>query len=407
MRYVLDVVAATEGVEHHVALPRRGGVAGRSGALADTTAAGRLAADGAAIHVVAMRRNPLHPRNAAAVASVRQVIASVRPQVVHGHSTVGGAVARLAAGVAGVPCAYTPNGLMTSAPAVALERLLGPVTGRFVAVSASEGERAVALGLVPAGRVTVIPNGISLEAADEGKRPAGSDWGGLRGRLGLPPGTPLVATVARLAPQKAPEQFVRACAAVNRRRPGVHFLSVGLGPLQRRVDREVGRSGLRGRFHQIAHFPSAATVMGELDVLLLLSRYEGGPYVPLEAMRAGVPVVLSNVVGNRDTVDDGVSGFLVPFGDSEAAAVAVVRLLDDRRLRASVVARASERLHRDFGVALMAQRHAALYAELAGSGPAPETGTGARRRLRTLRLPQPSSGQSSKRPDATASQYSS
>jgi glycosyltransferase involved in cell wall biosynthesis len=405
VRYLFDVVAATEGVEHHVALPEHGGVAGRSGAVADTAAAGRLGAHGAVIHLVDMRRNPLHPRNAAAVASVRHLITAVRPHVVHGHSTVGGAVGRLAAAAAGVPCAYTPNGLMTSVPAVAFERLLGPLTGRFVAVSASEGERAVALGLVLAGRVTVIPNGISLKPLGDGKPAAGS--GGLRGRLGLPEGTPLVATVARLAPQKAPEQFVRACAAVSRRRPGVHFLLVGLGPLQRRVDREVGRSGLRGRFHQIAHFPSAATVMAELDVLLLVSRYEGGPYVPLEAMGAGVPVVLSDVVGNRDTVEDGVSGFLVPFGDSEAAAVAVIRLLDDRQLRASVVERAGERLRRDFGVALMAQRHAALYAELASAGRPPDPGTAAGRRLRTLRLPHASSGQSSKPPDATASQYNS
>jgi glycosyltransferase involved in cell wall biosynthesis len=388
VRYLLDVVSATPDTEHHVVLPRHEGVAGRSGALADTTAEDRLAAAGAVLHIVDMRRNPLHAVNAVAVGAVRRVIADIQPAVVHGHSSVGGAVARLAARSAGLPCAYTPNGLMTSPAAVAFERALGPLTTRFIAVSATEGEQVAARKLVPASRITVIPNGIDL-ATPDGEVPD------VRAQLGLPPGTPLVATVARLAPQKAPEQFVRACAAVARRRPGVHFLLVGLGPLQRRVDHEVAQGGLSGRFHQIPHFPNAAVLMTQFDVLALLSRYEGGPYVPLEAMRAGVAVVLSDVVGNRDTVDHGATGWLVPFGDAEAAATAIIRSLDDREGRQRLVAAASARLARDFGLGLMGERLAALYRQLAGE------------RCSTRRLPHANSGQSSKDPDASAWQNSS
>ncbi len=359
VRYLIDVVRATPG-DHHVALAQHDGVAGRSGALADTTAAARLASDGATLHVVDMRRNPLHPANAGAAVTVRRVIAEVAPEVVHGHSSVGGAVARLAGGWAGVPCAYTPNGLMTSPAAVVFERCLGGLTGRFVAVSATEGEQVVARGLVPRERMVVIPNGIDLAPA----APTDID---VRSRLGLPPGTPLVATVARVAAQKAPEQFVRACAAVARRRPAVHFLLVGLGPRQAKVDRELARAGpaLAGRFHQIPHLADAAAVMGQFDVFVLLSRYEGGPYVPLEAMRAGVPVVLSDVVGNQDTVTPGTTGFLVPFGDADAAATAVIELLDDGRLRESVVTAARARLAQDFDVKVMGERLARLYSELA------------------------------------------
>lgn len=361
MRYLFDAVSSTPGVEHHVALAQHEGVAGRSGALADTSAAGRLRALGATLHVIEMRRNPLHPTNARAIVAVGRVISEVRPEVVHGHSSVGGAVARLAARAAGLPATYTPNGLMASVPAVAFERVLGPLTARLVAVSPTEGERAVALKLVPESRVAIIRNGIQLESPPA----AGGDWDNLRARLGLPPGTPLVATVARVAAQKAPEEFVRACAAVARRRPGVHFLLIGLGPQQRRVDRAVAAGGLAGRFHQISHVPDAAALMAQFDVFVLLSRYEGGPYVPLEAMRAGVPVVLSDVCGNHDTVEQGVTGFLVRFADAEAAATAIVRLLDDGALRSTVVARARERLRRDFDVRLMGERLAALYAELA------------------------------------------
>ena len=365
MRYLLDVVGSTPAVEHHVALPQRQGVAGRSGAMADTTAGDGLAAGGATLHVVDMRRNPLHPANGAAIGNVARLISEVGPDVVHGHSSVGGAVARLAARSRAVPCVYTPNGLMTSPPAVVVERRLGRLTERFVAVSASEGERVGALGLVPTSRVVVIPNGIDL--ATTRAAPPGSGPGDIRARLGLPPGTPLVATVARVAAQKAPEQFVAACAAVARRRPGVHFLLVGFGPRQRRMDRQVAAAGLGERFHQIRHLPDAGAVMAQFDVFVLLSRYEGGPYVPLEAMRAGVPVVLSDVVGNHDTVEPGVTGFLVPFGHAEAAATAIIGLLDDVSLRDAIVAGASVRLGRDFDVRIMGMRLADLYRELASS----------------------------------------
>ena len=398
MRYLLDVVTSAQGVEHHVALPQHHGVAGRSGAVADESAARLLGAGGATLHVVDMRRNPLHLANATAVATLRRLISEVRPDVVHGHSSVGGAAARLAAWGQPAPCIYTPNGLMTSRPAVAIERVLGRGTDRFIAVSASEGERVVALRLVPASRVSVIPNGIDLDTgapAAVGASGASGATGAapvLRAQLGLAPGTPLVATVARVAAQKAPEQFVRACAAVARRRPDVHFLLVGLGPQQSRVDREVAAGRLTGRFHQIPHLEQAAAVMEQLDVFALLSRFEGGPYAPLEAMRAEVPVVLSDVVGNRDTVVHGSSGFLVPFGDSEAAADAIVNLLDDLALRAAVIRAATDQLRANFDVALMGQRLTGLYEELAGS------------RRSTRRLPHPRSGNSSKRPDPSASQ---
>ena len=375
MRYLLDVVASTPDACHHVAMPDHHGVAGRSGAVSDRGAAGHLAAEGATVHVVDMRRNPLHPANMAAVVATRRLIGRVGPDVVHGHSSVGGLVARLAASRARVPCVHTPNGVMTGLAAVTFERMLGPLTDRFVAVSASEAEQVAALKLVAPERIAVIPNGIDLAV------PGGDESADVRRRLGLPAGTPLVATVARLAAQKAPEQFVRACAAVARRRPGVHFLLVGLGPRQRQVDREIVAGHLAGRFHQIEHLNDAAAAMRAFDTFVLLSRYEGGPYAPLEAMRAGVPVVLSDVVGNRDTVVAGVTGLLVPFGQPEAAATAIIRLLDDRVLRAAIVAAASARLRQEFDIALMGERLAALYRELA--------------RRSTRRLPQASSGLSS------------
>ncbi len=105
--------------------------------------------------------------------------------------------------------------------------------------------------------------------------------------------------------------------------------------------------------------------MAQLDVFALPSRYEAGPYAPLEAMRAGTPVVLSDVVGNRDTVVDGESGLLVPPDDPEALAAAVSRVLEEPELGAGLAAAARDRLEAEFDVRRMAERVGALYEAVA------------------------------------------
>lgn len=362
-RHVADVVRAAPHVEHHVALPPIGRLAASSGAVVDEAAVAAMADHGAVLHRVDMRRSPLHPANPVAGARLVALCRQVHPDVLHGHSSVGGALARLAGPPTRVPVVYTPNGLATSASAVRVERLLGRSTAALVAVSDSEAALARRLRLIRPDRLWVIPNGIDLD------RPAPGDVPDLRGRLALTPGVPLIGTVARLVDQKAPEDFVAVCAGVTRRRPDAHGLLIGMGPLQPMVDRAVARGGLAGRFHQIKHLPRADAVLDQLDVFVLASRFEGGPYTPLEAMRAGVPVVLTDVVGNRDVIEPGRSGVLCPFGDIDGMARAVVELLEHDGPRVAMVAAATDRLHERFDLQAMGEALTGLYRTVVGEHP--------------------------------------
>jgi glycosyltransferase involved in cell wall biosynthesis len=85
-------------------------------------------------------------------------------------------------------------------------------------------------------------------------------------------------------------------------------------------------------------------------------------------MRAGTPVVLTDVVGSRDAVEPGITGLLVPPADPGAAAEAVLGLLEDPARRAALADRARQRLVEQFDVAAMGARHDALYAELVDGG---------------------------------------
>ena len=354
-RHVADVVRHTTGFAHHIAVPppdRPGGPSG--GALYDRAMLARMEADGATIHHVDMRRQPWHPANLRALPRLGALASGIDATLIHGHSSVGGALARVAGRRARLPVVYTANGVATGAPYQLIERALGRLTDVWVAVSPSEAATAERTGLAPAGRIVVIPNGIELGRAG----PSAVD---LRDQLGLPAGTPLVGTVARLVPQKSPVTFVRTAAMVAAANPDAHFVLIGMGPLQAGVDAEVSRHGLGPRWHQIQHIDDAASVLAQLDVFVLASAFEGAPYTPLEAMRAGVPVVLTDVVGSRDAVEDGVSGLIRPAGDAAGLAAAVAGLLHDPLLRERLTAAAAARLAARFDVEEMGRRLGQAY----------------------------------------------
>ena len=312
-RHLLDRVERAE-VDHVVVVPPR-----RVGGHTDPRAVQRLRAAGAAVHLVEMRRSPSSSTNVTAVRAVGRLVSTSGADVVHGHSSIGGVVARLAAFATGRRAVYTPNGLAPGSLAQGVERLLGRITAVVVAVSPSEQAEVLRRRLVPPNRVAVIPNGIDPAVPP---RPARS----LRDIVGVPDGAPLVGSVGRLVDQKAPLDLVRSWAEVSVRVPRARFVLVGDGPLAGAVDALATSVGLDGRYTRLPVLADADAHLADLTVFTLASRFEGSPYVVLEAMRAGVPVVATRVTGTRDLLGGG-AGILVPAGDAKVLADATVAAL--------------------------------------------------------------------------------
>ena len=359
VRHVADVVTHAD-ADHHVAAPRR-----RAGWVTDHALLRAIAEAGAVVHPIDMRRRPTSPHNAAALATLTRDIRRLRPDVVHGHSSVGGALGRLATIGTAAATVYTPNGVSSQRAVVAVERRLGRRTDVLVAVSASEGELVRRLRLVPDGRVAIVPNGIDLT-------PPPPHTTNLRAVLRIPEGAPVVGCVARLVPQKAPVDAVLAFARVATNLPDAHLVIVGSGPLRPQVDAAAVAAGLAARVHVVPVLEGAAAAFPQFDVILLPSRFEGCPYVVLEAFRAGVPVVASDVVGTRDVIADGESGLLVQLGDIDGYAAAVERLIGEPPLRAALTDAGRQRLASSHDVTTMGRRLSDLYVRLAaGDGRRP------------------------------------
>ncbi|HEY1827360.1 MAG TPA: glycosyltransferase [Acidimicrobiales bacterium] len=358
LRHLVNVLQTIPDVEHHVVLPPDLDDLSPDQLSANAMAVQEMLDSGATIHRIDMLRNPLHPKNVTGLLRLRRLVRRLKPTLVHGHSSVGGAFARAAVWGTTVPDIYTPHGLLTSRPVLMVEKILAHRTSRFVAVSPSEGARALDIGLTSKERLVVIPNGVPLE-------PPLPNTYDLRKDIGLHADVPLVGTVSRLAHQKAPVDFVRICAAVGEAQPDVHFVLIGAGELQPELDAAVAEAGLVDRFHQIAFLRWAPLAISQLDVFVLASRFEGAAYAPLEAMQAGVPVVLTDVTGNKDTVENGVSGLLYPFGDVQGMSDGVLRLLTDMKMRDTVVEAALERVRVHFDRLQSGASLEALYREIA------------------------------------------
>src|SRR6185295_16956717 len=112
--------------------------------------------------------------------------------------------------------------------------------------------------------------------------------------------------------------------------PQAIFVLVGGGPLEKQLRARAAALKIPAeRFYFLGHREDAEALYPAFDLLVLSSLYEGLPYVLLEAMARGVPVVATDVLGSRDVVDDGQTGLLARVNDPRDIADKILTLLND------------------------------------------------------------------------------
>ncbi len=311
-------------------------------------------------------------RDAAAAARLAFLFARRRPDVVHAHTYKAGVLATFAARAAGVRAVvFTPHGHIFAPgariPGVpgdgwrlgvlrSVTRLAGACAHRVTALSERDLAEQLALGLAPPDRHVVIPNGIDLDRYDRPRAP---------GRGGT-----VIGTVGRFSTEKGHRLLLEAFGRVRRARPQSRLVLVGYGDLEPEL-RRAAEALAPGGAVEFAGARESAEALPAFDVYVQPSLYESQGLAILEAMAAGVPVVATDVGGVRDAVRDGETGLLVPPGDPEALAAAILRLAADPGLSAALAARARARVRERHSSARMVGAYASLYRELLGSGSAP------------------------------------
>jgi glycosyltransferase involved in cell wall biosynthesis len=284
---------------------------------------------------VRMEREPRPLRDTAALVRLRKLIKRGRFDVIHTHSSKGGFLGRLAARLAGFGgrVVHTPHifpfehGWHPTVCAfyAMLERRALAWTDVIVALTAYQKLRAMqALGAA-ADRVQVVPNGVDAERF----RPMGA--APAREMLAIDPGAFVVAFVGRPVVQKGMDVLVRALTG----RREVTVLHAGGMTRPEGVAPGVDWRGL-GVLEDIRPVYAAA------DAVAVPSRFEGMPYVVLEAMSMGRPVVASALPGLDELVENRQTGLLVMPEDAAALGRALERLREQPRLAARLGAAARE-----------------------------------------------------------------
>lgn len=362
-RHLTDLARglARRGVEVHLAV-----AAERQPDFRETLA--ELSAEGCRVHEVPMVRSIRPLLDARHLRRLEDLLREVQPDLVHTHSSKAGVLGRLASLRTGVGRrVHTPHtlaflfaemfGPLKRRLFFQIERSLARGTDAMVAVSESEARTFAGSGVVDPDRVRVVPNGVD-PAPYDGAAPADL------AALGLDPARPTAAVIGLLNVAKGQDLALEALA----RHPELQLLLVGHGETEAELRGLAERLGVADRVAFAGFRADVPELLAAVDLLLLPSRWEGMPYIVLEAMASGLPVAATPVDGARDLVVDGATGWLAPRVDGEAIADTLERALAAGPDARSQLGRAGrERILEGFTVDAMVEGCLALYAEVLGA----------------------------------------
>lgn len=314
--------------------------------------------------VVALGKLPgLDPRF---LGTARDALARLAPDILHTHQI--GALYYLGP-ASPVPVVHTEHGnhvrlargWWRKIKARLLWRSAGRSATQFCCVSEEIARAVTRWRTVPAGKVAVVPNGVSVGLAMP-------DAAAVRAEFGLPHAAPVVGTVGRLNEVKRQDLLLRAVAALSRELHDLHALVVGDGPERAALERLAADLRIGDRVRWVGYRSDPERFYPAMDVFALTSRSEGLPVSLLEAWAAGRVVVCSAVGGIPAVVADGENGVLFPSGDVSALVAALRSVLADRAFAARLAAAGHQLVRDRYSLDRVADEYLARYRAVGGRG---------------------------------------
>ena len=313
-------------------------------------------------------------RDLKALFSLWKLFNRIRPDVVHTHSSKPGVVGRIAAKISKTPVVmHTVHGFAFPAARGALEKFLYYVLewlgSRFCngVVVLKDDDRKITINdlRVPEGSVYLIPNGVDVvkyrpRLLDERRTLR-------RNVLGIGDDVVAVGMVGRLWRQKNPECLLDAFASLvgkagNQR---VHLFFVGDGELRGELESLIESFNVSERVTLLGWRTDVPDLLAALDIFVLPSRWEGLSLALLEASSCGLPVVATDISGNRDAVIEGVDGMLFPMEDAAALAECLSVLISSPETRVRLGSAGREKILKSYRLDSRVKEMADLYSSLA------------------------------------------
>jgi len=300
--------------------------------------------------------------------NLRTLLRERRITILQTHGARSNFYGRLAGRLAGTPVIIStvhnllydyPVGRLRKAVYLALDRVTAPLAHCILCVAESHRLELISRYHLPPEKVVTIPNSVDL-----GRFGPVESGGQVRKELGIPDDAPVIGVVGRITHQKGHCFLLHALPMLARRYPALRCLVVGDGELREELTGLAARLGVLDRCLFLGVRRDIPAVLSALDVLVVLSLSEGMPYVVLEGMASGKPVVATAVNGIPEVVEDRVTGRLVPRQDSGALAEVIGELLTDPESSAAMGRAARRKVEKSFSSRQWIARLEALYDDL-------------------------------------------
>jgi glycosyltransferase involved in cell wall biosynthesis len=297
---------------------------------------------------------PLRPhRDLAAFVQLWSVLRQLKPDLVCAHTAKAGSLGRAAARLHNIPSIFTPHGwsmfdrnsLKWNPLFCWTERLAGRLGTRVINVCEFEREFAQQMRVCPANALEVVHNGIA-EISMTRLRPIDTQ-------------PPLIVMVARFASQKDHATLLHALSGLLCMEWSL--LLVGTGELEPQVIAQVAALGLSDRVRILPAETNVGRLLMEAQIYVLSTHFEALPISILEAMRAGLPVVATDVGGISESVREGETGLLTRYGDVDGLRDVLARVIADPALRQALGSAGHQLWSTQFTASKMAARTVEVY----------------------------------------------
>jgi len=265
--------------------------------------------------------------------AIRELVAimkKINPSIVHAHSTKAGLIARIAAKRVNIRSVYTVHGWAFDPGVKFIQRMVvWPIeflSARYAdhTICVTDHDRIYGIKKVRllSDDISVIPNGV----------PDGPNFP--HAKPGVAVSKPLIVMPARFHDQKDQETLIKAAGQLKDLDFQIRFLGDGHHMKKcEQIGQELKISDKLDFFGLTKDVPQH---LAQAHIFALISFYEGLPISIMEAMRAGLPVIASDVSGVSEEVDAGETGFLTKVADVDAIAAALRKLIENPQLRASM-----------------------------------------------------------------------
>jgi len=329
----------------------------------------KIEREGFKVYNIPFSRNPISLSNFKAFFSLLRLMRKNKYVMLHTHTPVASFIGRIAGRIADVPnIVYTVHGFhfheygnpLTNFIYFGLEKFAGRFTDVLITINKDDYKVAIKKDMVQNGKVVYI-KGVGVDT--ERFNPEKVSTERVPSILSNFSGSVFV-SVGRLEREKHFDHLLKAFSLVKQRRNDFKLLIIGDGVEGDYLKKLFFALNLQNHIEFLGYIKGIEEFLKISNAFVFASSREGLPVSVMEAMAMEKPIVAYNIRGVRDLVEDGASGFLVPFGDTKALAKKIAYLMEHPEVAREMGKKGREKIEKEFSIEVILPQMKKLYEDI-------------------------------------------